>query len=102
MGKTQEETMNNPFIPKDSELHALTRAEEENCYKDMKAKALEACQLPIKDFVTCSKEHNVTVMWTCRTKLKAMNNCLNERYAAILNCLALYIYWLEIELHKKN
>lgn len=48
MGKTQEETMNNPFIPKDSELHALTRAEEENCYKDMKAKALEACQLPIK------------------------------------------------------
>jgi hypothetical protein len=51
MGKTQEETMNNPFIPKDSELHALTRAEEENCYKDMKAKALEHCQLPIKGTV---------------------------------------------------
>lgn len=48
MGKSEEETMTNPFIPKDSELHALTRAEEENCYKDMKAKALEACQLPIK------------------------------------------------------
>lgn len=48
MGKNQEETMNNPFIHRDSELHALTRAEEENCYKDMKAKALEACQLPIK------------------------------------------------------
>lgn len=48
MGKTQEETMNNPFIPQDSKLHALTRAEEENCYKDMKAKALEFCQLPIK------------------------------------------------------
>jgi hypothetical protein len=97
MGKSEEETMTNPFIPKDSELHALTRAEEENCYKDMKAKALEACQLPIKgtnkhlqfnlssiliyyiDFVTCSKDHNVTVMWTCRTKLKAMNTCLNER-----------------------
>ncbi|KAK4510730.1 uncharacterized protein ATC70_005163 [Mucor velutinosus] len=102
MGKTQEETMNNPFIPKDSELHALTRAEEENCYKDMKAKALEACQLPIKDFVTCSKEHNVTVMWTCRTKLKAMNNCLNERYVDEEHGLALYIYWLDIELHKKN
>ncbi|KAI9478332.1 MAG: hypothetical protein EXX96DRAFT_483782 [Benjaminiella poitrasii] len=71
--------MNNPFIPKDSELHALTRAEEENCYKDMKAKALEACQLPIKDFVMCSKEHNVTVMWACRDKLKVMNNCLHER-----------------------
>lgn len=48
MGKSEEESMTNPFIPKDSELHALTRAEEENCYKDMKAKALEACQLPIK------------------------------------------------------
>lgn len=48
MGKTEEETMNNPFIPQDSELHALTRAEEENCYKDMKANALEACQVPIK------------------------------------------------------
>lgn len=53
MGKTQEETMNNPFIPKDSELHALTRAEEENCYKDMKAKALEHCQLPIKGTILC-------------------------------------------------
>ncbi|KAI7905999.1 uncharacterized protein BX663DRAFT_529495 [Cokeromyces recurvatus] len=71
--------MSNPFIPKDTELHALTRAEEEGCYKDMKAKALQACQLPIKDFVTCSKEHNITVMWTCRDKLKAMNKCLNER-----------------------
>lgn len=94
MGKSEEETMNNPFIHRDSELHALTRAEEENCYKDMKAKALEACQLPIKgtvsftscpvltfflDFVTCSKEHNVTVMWTCRDKLKVMNKCLNEK-----------------------
>jgi hypothetical protein len=48
MGKQQEETMTNPFIPKESELHALTRAEEENCYKDMKARALQNCQLPIK------------------------------------------------------
>ena len=48
MGKAEEETMTNPFIPKNSELHALTRAEEENCHKDMKAKALEACQVPIK------------------------------------------------------
>ncbi|KAI8988567.1 hypothetical protein BDF20DRAFT_814305 [Mycotypha africana] len=70
--------MSNPFISKDAELHVLTRTEEENCYKDMKAKALEACELPIKDFVECSKEHNVTVMWTCRKKLKAMNSCLNQ------------------------
>ncbi|KAI8378128.1 hypothetical protein EDC96DRAFT_556438 [Choanephora cucurbitarum] len=96
MGKSQEETMSNPFISKHSELHALTRQEEENCNKELKANALEACQLPIKgnkyislsyrlllkyslDFVTCSKEHNVTVMWTCRNKLKTMNNCLKER-----------------------
>ncbi|KAI8997634.1 hypothetical protein BDB01DRAFT_840836 [Pilobolus umbonatus] len=71
--------MGNPFIPKNSELHALTRGEEENCYKEMKANALKSCEVPIKDFVTCSKEHNVTVMWTCRGKLKAMNSCLNER-----------------------
>lgn len=50
MGKSQEETMSNPFIHKDSKLHALTRAEEENCFKEMKAKALEACQLPIKGY----------------------------------------------------
>ncbi|KAG1051311.1 hypothetical protein G6F46_003680 [Rhizopus delemar] len=79
MGKTQEETMSNPFIPKDVKLHALTRAEEENCFKELKANALEACQVPIKDFVDCSKEHNVTVMFTCRSKLKIMNNCLKER-----------------------
>ncbi|OBZ88349.1 hypothetical protein A0J61_03607 [Choanephora cucurbitarum] len=79
MGKSQEETMSNPFISKHSELHALTRQEEENCNKELKANALEACQLPIRDFVTCSKEHNVTVMWTCRNKLKTMNNCLKER-----------------------
>lgn len=48
MGKTQEETMSNPFIPKDVKLHALTRAEEENCFKELKANALEACQVPIK------------------------------------------------------
>jgi hypothetical protein len=48
MGKTQEESMGNPFISKESELHSLTRLEEETCYKDMKANALEFCQLPIK------------------------------------------------------
>lgn len=93
MGKEQEESMSNPFIPKDVKLHALTRAEEESCFKELKANALEVCQLPIKgrkkkkitvinfvlDFVECSKEHNVTVMFTCRSKLKVMNNCLKER-----------------------
>ncbi|KAI8878032.1 hypothetical protein K501DRAFT_288078 [Backusella circina FSU 941] len=79
MGKTQEETMGNPFVSKESELHSLTRLEEETCYKEMKANALEFCQLPIKEFVTCSREHNVTVMWTCRSKLKEMNACLNTR-----------------------
>ncbi|ORZ02441.1 hypothetical protein BCR43DRAFT_481553 [Syncephalastrum racemosum] len=79
MGKTVQETLANPFAQQSSELHVLSRGEEEACYKDMKARALQHCQLPVKDFVECSKEHNVTVMWTCRKKLKAMNACLNEK-----------------------
>ncbi|KAI9264940.1 hypothetical protein BDA99DRAFT_507287 [Phascolomyces articulosus] len=79
MGKTVQPTLENPFIDRNQELHALTRAEEEACYNDLKARALEYCKLPIKEFVECSKEHNVTVMWTCRDKLKTMNTCLNTR-----------------------
>ncbi|KAI8138805.1 hypothetical protein BJV82DRAFT_522883 [Fennellomyces sp. T-0311] len=79
MGKTVQVSKENPLADRTSELHALTRGEEEACYKDLKAKALEYCKLPIKDFVECSKEHNVTVMWTCRSKLKEMNSCLNTR-----------------------
>lgn len=71
MGKTQEETMNNPFIPQDSKLHALTRAEEENCYKDMKAKALEYCQLPIKG--------TTTTTWTEKIKIKNINKSIKKK-----------------------
>ncbi|KAI8380912.1 uncharacterized protein BYT42DRAFT_593015 [Radiomyces spectabilis] len=70
--------MANPFAERSAELHALTRAEEEACFKDLKAKALKLCSAPIKEFVECSKEHNITVMWTCRSKLKEMNHCLNQ------------------------
>ncbi|KAG0182733.1 hypothetical protein DFQ28_011121 [Apophysomyces sp. BC1034] len=79
MGKNLEESMSNPFFERTGDLHALTRAEEEACYKDLKEKAMEYCKLPVKDFVSCSQEHNVTVVWTCRDKLKTMNNCLKER-----------------------
>ncbi|ORZ09008.1 hypothetical protein BCR42DRAFT_335079 [Absidia repens] len=71
--------MTNPFMDKSSEMHPLSRNEEEACFKDLKEKALQHCHESVKDFVECSKEHNVTVMWTCRSKLKAMNSCLNER-----------------------
>ncbi|CDH48904.1 hypothetical protein RO3G_11140 [Lichtheimia corymbifera JMRC:FSU:9682] len=79
MGKTVQLSKENPFGERKAEVHALTRAEEEACYKDLKEKALEYCQSSIKEFVECSKEHNVTVMWTCRDKLKTMNTCLNSR-----------------------
>ncbi|KAI9323469.1 hypothetical protein BX666DRAFT_2022202 [Dichotomocladium elegans] len=79
MGKTVQTSLENPFGERKADVHALTRAEEEACYKDLKAKALKHCQVEIKDFVECSKEHNVTVMWTCRSKLKIMNNCLNTQ-----------------------
>ncbi|KAI8072676.1 hypothetical protein BC940DRAFT_291333 [Gongronella butleri] len=78
MGKSTEATMHNPFFGKASEVHALTRGEEEACFKELKGKALKHCDDLVKDFVNCSKEHNITVMWTCRQKLKDMNNCLNE------------------------
>ncbi|CAO3600909.1 unnamed protein product [Absidia cylindrospora] len=64
--------MTNPFMDKSSEMHPLSRNEEEACFKDLKEKALQHCH----EYV---KEHNVTVMWTCRSKLKTMNSCLNER-----------------------
>ena len=49
MGKTVQATMGNPMVDRNtSELHALTRLEEETCYNDLKAKALEYCKLPIK------------------------------------------------------
>ncbi|KAI9301896.1 hypothetical protein BJ944DRAFT_270785 [Cunninghamella echinulata] len=79
MGKNMEQSMSNPFYNKTTEIHALTRGEEEACFKELKEKALKHCQEFIIDFVECSKEHNVTVMWTCRGKLKTMNSCLNER-----------------------
>ncbi|KAI9491234.1 hypothetical protein BDB00DRAFT_767319 [Zychaea mexicana] len=79
MGKTVQVSKENPLAERTAEVHALTRAEEEACYNDLKAKALEYCKIPIKEFVECSKEHNITVMWTCRDKLKTMNNCLNTR-----------------------
>ncbi|KAL1933542.1 hypothetical protein VTP01DRAFT_7632 [Rhizomucor pusillus] len=79
MGKIIQTAKENPLANRTAELHALTRAEEEACYKDLKERALKHCQVPVKEFVECSKEHNVTVMWTCRGKLKEMNKCLNER-----------------------
>lgn len=48
MGKTVQETLANPFAQHSSELHVLSRGEEEACYKDMKARALQHCQLPVK------------------------------------------------------
>ncbi|KAL0089341.1 hypothetical protein J3Q64DRAFT_1728159 [Phycomyces blakesleeanus] len=79
MGKTVQESKANPMGDRSNELHALTRAEEEACNKAMKKAAIEYCQDSMKEFVQCSKEHNVTVMWTCRDKLKTMNNCLKGR-----------------------
>lgn len=98
MGKNVQTAKENPLVNRSAELHALTRAEEEACYKDLKERALKHCQASVKgihtetvitpllscqrvpiEFVECSKEHNVTVMWTCRGKLKEMNKCLNER-----------------------
>jgi len=78
MGKSTEAEMANPLVNRSEGFHALTRAEEENCFKELKKNALKKCDGLIKDFVDCSKEHNITVAWTCRDKNKAMNKCLNQ------------------------
>lgn len=100
MGKSAQSEMSNPLVDRTEGIHALTRAEEENCFKELKKNALKKCEVPIKglphdhdpfltcssevltafipDFVDCSKEHNVTVAWSCRDKNKAMNKCLNQ------------------------
>ncbi|KAH8556656.1 hypothetical protein BGW37DRAFT_473551 [Umbelopsis sp. PMI_123] len=81
MGKSAQSEMANPLVDRTEGIHALTRAEEENCFKELKKNALKKCEVPIKEFVDCSKEHNVTVAWTCRDKNKAMNRCLNQHTA---------------------
>lgn len=52
MGKTVQLSKENPFGERKAEVHALTRAEEEACYKDLKEKALEYCQSSIKGNLT--------------------------------------------------
>ncbi|KAL1916553.1 uncharacterized protein VTP21DRAFT_5744 [Calcarisporiella thermophila] len=72
-------SLKNPFHRKASEaVHALTRAEEEACFKQLKQNALANCDSKIKDFVECSKTHQLTVVWKCRKLHKEMNKCLNS------------------------
>lgn len=48
MGKIIQTAKENPLANRTAELHALTRAEEEACYKDLKERALKHCQVPVK------------------------------------------------------
>ncbi|RUS30665.1 hypothetical protein BC938DRAFT_479099 [Jimgerdemannia flammicorona] len=79
MGKDLKSEMTNPFYQKQNNaIHALTRAEEEGCFKELKATALKKCDDVIQDFVQCSKDHTVTVIFSCRGKSRVMNKCLNS------------------------
>jgi len=48
MGKSTEAEMANPLVNRSDGFHALTRAEEENCFKELKKNALKMCEVPIK------------------------------------------------------
>ena len=48
MGKSTEAEMANPMVNRSEGFHALTRAEEENCFKELKKNALHKCEVPIK------------------------------------------------------
>jgi len=63
MGKSAQSEMSNPLVDRTEGIHALTRAEEENCFKELKKNALKKCEIPIKGlphdhdpFITCSSK----------------------------------------------
>ncbi|QDZ26031.1 putative cytochrome c oxidase biogenesis protein [Chloropicon primus] len=51
---------------------------EEALRSKMKEIARQNCDGVIRDFVECSKETGIAVMWSCREHLKLMNACVSK------------------------
>jgi COX assembly protein 1 len=58
----------------------LTRREEEVVQKLTKSAGLKACDLIIQEFAACAQGKTVSVVWRCRAKHQAMNQCLADLY----------------------
>ncbi|GJE85989.1 cytochrome C oxidase biogenesis Cmc1-like protein [Phanerochaete sordida] len=55
---------------------ALSRREEEALVKTTKEKALKECDPVVKAFAECATGRTVSVAWACRSKYKAVQDCM--------------------------
>jgi len=44
----------------------------------MKTLATKACDPAVRKFVECSKQHNLSVVWKCRSLNREMNDCVRK------------------------
>jgi hypothetical protein len=44
--------------------------------RDMKEQAMESCKLQVQAFAECARENGLWVVYSCRDKLKGVNECL--------------------------
>ncbi|ESK98321.1 cox assembly mitochondrial protein-like protein [Moniliophthora roreri MCA 2997] len=59
-----------------SSLSALSRREEDNLLKAVKAKALKECDPLVKAFADCMSGRLVSAAWACKENLRAVEGCL--------------------------
>ena len=51
---------------------------EEALRSKMKHIAQKACDHMVRDFVACSKENGIAVVWKCREENRLMNQCVSK------------------------
>ncbi|KAJ8084144.1 hypothetical protein PM082_002911 [Marasmius tenuissimus] len=59
-----------------SSLSALSRREEDNLLKTVKARALKECDPHVKAFAECMSGKLVSAAWSCKEQLKVVESCL--------------------------
>ncbi|KAF9068105.1 hypothetical protein BDP27DRAFT_1327946 [Rhodocollybia butyracea] len=57
-------------------MNALSRREEDNLFKSVKAQALKECDPLVKDFADCMSGRLISVVWACKDKLKLVEACM--------------------------
>ncbi|KAK9764209.1 hypothetical protein K7432_008475 [Basidiobolus ranarum] len=60
-------------------MHTLSRHEEEAALTELKKSARLQCDSSIKEFAECSAAKGLTVVFSCRGKLREMNDCLGKQ-----------------------
>ncbi|THU91739.1 hypothetical protein K435DRAFT_224018 [Dendrothele bispora CBS 962.96] len=57
-------------------MNALSRREEENLLKTVKAQALRECDTLVKAFADCMSGRLISVAWACKDQLKQVEACM--------------------------